>query len=212
MTLFVPYAIFPPQMASSLAKAQRHLELEMLIRKRLTLKQIAVQLGVSVKTVKRDLVERRESMLAEIGGEQAVIRDSLLRDAFLDHDALGQMIKHAEQNGQSSTMVVSDFYRNRATIRRDVARMIGAEQPARHLHLHANTRSQNAAQTVGPIQIVYGPPTYPNDNSEKEIVIDLPQAPDDRANCDPGTIRLAEELSRLKNQNRFRTLSGSSGL
>lgn len=114
----------------------------MLIRKRLTLKQIAVQLGVSVKTVKRDLAERRENMLGEIGDEQAVIRDSLLRDAFSDHDALGQMIRHAEEKGQSGTMVVSDFYRNRATIRRDIARMIGAEQPARHLHLHAGLNSR----------------------------------------------------------------------
>ena len=42
-------------------------------------------------------------MLAEIGGEQAVIRDSLLRDAFLDHDAFGKLIKHAEEKGHSGS-------------------------------------------------------------------------------------------------------------
>jgi DeoR/GlpR family transcriptional regulator of sugar metabolism len=50
-------------MSSAVAKAQRHLELERLIRKRLSLAQIASQLRVSLKTVKRDLATRRENML-----------------------------------------------------------------------------------------------------------------------------------------------------
>jgi hypothetical protein len=185
-------------MSSAVAKAQRLVELERLIRKRLSLAQIASQLRVSLKTVKRDLAARRENMLAELGGEQAVIRDYLIRESFEDLDALAQKIKRAEEAGVDRSMVVSDFYRNRATIRRDLARMIGAEQPARHLHLHANTGSEQTTQAIGPIRIVYGPPVYPDDNSDQLIQIDLPKAPEDRANCDPGTIRLAEKLGALK--------------
>jgi hypothetical protein len=188
-------------MSSAVAKAQRHLELERLIRKRLSLAQIATQLRVSLKTVKRDLAARRENMLAEIGGEQAVIRDYLIRESFEDLDALAQKIKRSEEEGVDRSMVVSDFYRNRATIRRDLARMIGAEQPARHLHLHTNTGPEQTTQAIGPIRIVYGPSVYPDDDSGELIGIELPKAPEDRANCHPDTVRLADEIDRKRRAN-----------
>jgi hypothetical protein len=137
-------------------------------------------------------------VLAEIGGEQAVIRDYLIRESFEDLDALAQKIKRAEEEGVDRSMVVSDFYRNRAIIRRDLARMIGAEQPARHLHLHTNTGPEQTTQAIGPIRIVYGPPGYPDDDSGELIRIELPKAPEDRANCHPDTIRLADEIDRKR--------------
>jgi len=82
--------------------------------------------------------------MERLKGEQATIRDNLLGESDEDNSRLNDLIvleiERALATKRTIPLVVSDMHKVRAMIRRDVARLIGAELPIRQEHLHANVR------------------------------------------------------------------------
>jgi hypothetical protein len=133
-----------------------------------------------------ELTREKVSELRQIEGEKLSLAWRRVADAFAAVDP-------------SNGIVVVRLAEASAKLSERQAKLWGLEQPIRIVE--ESLRLQVSRElTAGPIRIIELEPVYPNDDSAKLIEIDLPEAPEDRAKCDPATIQMAEDLLRLRDK------------
>lgn len=163
-----------------------------------TAAEIAEQIQCGEKTVRRDLNWQYDEMIAHQGAEMAAERAGIIQE-------LGKLYASAAGVEARVSDELKHFYmsirlRSLHLLTRIYAADAYARAQAKQGYNLPSGDGTTGIKQVGPISIVYGPPAYPIDNSAREVVIDLPAATDDRAACDPATVRMAATLSELKRQ------------
>lgn len=162
----------------------------------MTIAEIAEQVNCGEKTVRRDLIWQYDEMIATESAEMAAQRAGIISE--LGKLYAGAVQTEARVSDELKHLYMSVRLRSLYLLTRIYAADAYARAKAKEGYSLPNTTLE--AKVIGPIQIVYGPPAYPNDNSDRECVIDLPAAPDDRAACHSTTVSMAANLFELKRQ------------
>ncbi len=151
--------------------------LQSLLTSKLSDREIAERMGVTVRTFYRYLQLRRARLPEQVARKQPVIFDKLISDSLKDYDELEEFIKSQEK----SSLVVTDAYGKRRSIRGDLARLFGIESTIKVQNIQNNLQLNDNRRQVsmnGPVQIIVegNGGQFDSEHGEGQIRMDAPSA------------------------------------
>jgi hypothetical protein len=96
------------------------------------------KLGIRPETISRYLQARRKAITDELENQRLIVRQQLLMQGATDAAKLQALIADLETSERPNPLAITQAYSVRNQIRRSLARLVDAESPMRHLHVHAN--------------------------------------------------------------------------